>query len=123
MTPPEDDSLYEEEGDPIMFGMFLFGIVAVLFSLVTIWYNERKLVKFARFIAEAKKECRIIDVYNPQDQDDYWLVHAKGVVENSEGVTDMAFGVSAENCYRLTRKVEMLQWYEKIESKVVGGKV
>ena len=93
----------EEGGDPITFGLFLGGILAVTFSLVLTWYNERKLVKFARFIAEARKECRTIDTNFPMDQDDYWLVHAKGVVQNSEEISDTAFGVSMANSYRLTR--------------------
>ena len=100
----------------------MLGTLTILFSLVVLWSNERKLVKFTEFIAEAKKECRSIDTEQPKEEDDYWLVHGKGVVENSQDITDHAFGVSAANSYRLIRKVEMLQWCEKIESREINGK-
>ena len=80
IEPIIEEVTLSEGRDPITFGLLLCGIIILTFSLVLTWYNESKLVKFARFIAEASKECRVIDVEYPLDQDDYWLVHAKGVV-------------------------------------------
>ena len=65
---------------------------------------------------EAKKECRSVNVEDPQPRNDYYLVHASGDAQNIEEIRDSAFGVSAANSYRLVRKVEMLQWVETISS-------
>ena len=34
----------------------------------------------------------------------------------------MQFGVHVANCYRLKRKVEMYQWFERKETQVVNGR-
>ena len=116
-----DTAVIEELNNPLFFGMSTCGTFIVGFALVLLWCNERKKVKHAQFITEARKECRSIDAYQPFDTDDYWLVHAKGVIENREDIVDVAFGVSAANSYRLVRKVEMLQWVERMTSTVVNG--
>ena len=71
---------------------------------------------------EAKKEIRSVNVDEPEQRNDYYLVHASGETQNLEEIKDSAFGVSAANSYRLLRKVEMLQWVEHVESSVVRGK-
>lgn len=34
---------------------------------------------------------------------------------------DMQFGVHVANCYRLRRKVEMYQWFERAETQEING--
>ena len=77
-----EDAIEEETVGSFRFGMTLIGAMSIIISLVMLWKHERKLVTFSRFITEARKECRNIDADKPQDQDDYWLVHARGKVEN-----------------------------------------
>ena len=69
-------------GEPLYLASFCIGLAVLTFSIVLIWHNELRIVKFASFVSEAKKELRIVDVDFPREKDDYWLVHAKGQTQN-----------------------------------------
>lgn len=83
------------------------------FSLVWIWKNERKIVKFHEVITQAKETIKEnINIEEIQDEMDFKLVHMKGICHVDEKLNDEQLDYSVENCYRLNRVVEMFQTKE-----------
>ena len=91
------------------------------FSLALLWKNEKKIVTYAKVIAEARKECRVLKGDVPLDENDYELVHLSGTTENPDSLTDQSFGATVENSYRLVRSVEMYQWKENVSRRERNG--
>ena len=75
-----------------------------------LWKNERKIVVFAKCLAHGKSKVVTVDCAQPDEANDFELVHMTGNTVNGEEIMDPDFGVSVQNAYRLTRKVEMYQW-------------
>ena len=77
------------------------------FSLVLLWNNEKKVVTFAELIVQDRKAVMTVSAEEPDDANDFKLVHMTGVAVPKETITDKDFGIEVENSYRLKRKVEM----------------
>ena len=110
-----------KDDDPYGIGSFIFGLILIPFSLALLWKNEKKIVTYAKVIAEARKECRILKGDIPLDENDYELVHMTGTTENPDNLTDQSFGATVENSYRLVRSVEMYQWKENVSTRERNG--
>ena len=54
----------------------------------------------------------VCDPVRPEEKNENKLVHLKGVAQNKAELSDLDFGVVAQDSYRLRRKVEMYQWCE-----------
>ena len=96
-------------------GSFIFGCFLIPFALVLIWKNERKVVMYAKCMAKGREKVRSVDCNEPDEANDFELVHMSGETVNREEVADPDFGVAVSNAYRLRRKVEMYQWREIVE--------
>ena len=77
------------------------------FSLVLLWKNEKKVVTFAKCMTEGRKQVRTVEAEDPDDTNEYELVHVTGTTVNNQEIVDNDFGIVAHNSYRLKRKVEM----------------
>ena len=53
-----------------------FGVVLIFIALPMIWMNERKDVKIYKVITKGRENVVEIDPYNPEDENEYKLVHA-----------------------------------------------
>lgn len=58
---------------------------------------------------------RTVDCDDPDDVNEFELVHMMGTTVNSVEIIDNDFGIVVHNSYRLKRKVEMYQWREHAE--------
>ena len=86
---------------------FIFGCFAIPFALVMLWKNEKKIVTFAKCMELGKQAVKTVDCDDPDDANEYELVHMTGTTENAVEIVDNDFGIIAHNSYRLKRKVEM----------------
>ena len=98
-------------------GSFCLGCFLIPFSLVLLWKNERKLVMYAKCIGKGREKVRNVDCNEPDEANDFELVHMSGVTVNREDIADPDFGLIVNNAYQLRRKVEMYQWKETIKTK------
>lgn len=84
------------------------------FALPIVWMNERRQVKMAELISLAeenvKKDLNIDEVSSENNKS---LVHLQGMLKTLEKVEDQRFYVAMENCLKIKRVVEMLQWVEQ----------
>ena len=82
------------KGGDSVFGGFIAGVVLISFSLPIVWMNERKQVKIAQTIVKAKN-CikKDISVEDPNEENNFELVHARGLVSTSAPVVDSVFGL------------------------------
>jgi len=87
------------------------------FSLVLIWQNERKILMYHKVIVQAQASIKQANPDEPRDDFDFDLVHVSGVATNDEKIEDIAFGVEANNSYRLVRTVQMYQTKETITER------
>jgi hypothetical protein len=95
-----------------MGGLFI-GFLLIPFSLVCLWKNEKKIVKYHKIIVKAQDSCKKnTNSDEVKDENDLELVHVKGKAVNDQVITDKDFGVKAKNSYRLIRTVEMYQTTE-----------
>ena len=69
-------------------GSFFIGCFLIPFSLVLLWKNEKKLVTYAKVIAEARDECKNVDADEPSEENNFALVHCIGEAVNGEEITD-----------------------------------
>ena len=58
-----------------------------------------------------------VETDDPDEINEFELVHLAGQTLNNMEIVDQDFGIIAHNSYRLKRKVEMYQWREIVESK------
>jgi len=77
------------------------------FALVLLWKNEKKVVTFAKCMEQGRKAVRNIEADDPDDANEFELVHLTGTAVNNTEIADNDFGIVAHNSYRLKRKVEM----------------
>ena len=77
------------------------------FSLVILWNNEKKVVTFAELIVQGRKAVVTVNAEEPDDANDFKLVHMTGDAVTKETMVDKDFAIEVENSYRLKRKVEM----------------
>ena len=82
------------------------------FALVLLWKNEKKVVTFAKCMDQGRKFVRSVDCEDPDDANEFELVHLTGETVNNVQIVDNDFSLLANNSYRLKRKVEMYQWRE-----------
>lgn len=87
------------------------------FALVALWKNERKVVMFAKCMEQGRKHVRSVDCEDPDDANEFELVHLTGETVNNMQICDNEFAIVAMNAYRLKRKVEMYQWRETCKEK------
>lgn len=87
------------------------------FALVLLWKNEKKVVTFAKCMDQGRKLVKEVECDNPEDENEFELVHMSGEAVNNTEIVDNDFGIIAHNSYRLRRKVEMFQWRETRHSK------
>jgi hypothetical protein len=94
-------------------GAFFLGCFLIPFSLVWIWKNEKKIVRFHEVIVQAEesvnKDTKIDAI---DDSLEFKLVHMRGKADNKEPIKDETLDYQVENCYRLVRTVEMYQTKE-----------
>ena len=79
----------------------------ILFSVLLLWKNEKKLVSFAKLVDTGRNECTNINAGEPNDENNFQLVHTIGKTFNSEEISDKIFAATCKNSYRLVRTVEM----------------
>ena len=110
------------KGGDSVFGGFIAGVVLISFSLPIVWMNERKQVKIAQTIVKAKK-CikKDISIEDPNEENNFELVHAKGLVSTSAPVVDSVFALEQENTIKIQRIVEVYQWRETKHTRKIDS--
>ena len=93
--------------------MLICGIIILCFAIPMIWLNERKLARIYYVLNRAKAEVvDKQDVNAPTWQNNFKLVHCTGKSKTEVPVRDERFNINFNQCIRLVRRVEMLQWVE-----------
>ena len=96
---------------------FIIGLVALPFTLVCIWKNEKKVVTYHRFILEATKAVKSIASHPANESTNLALVHVQGRAINNTVLVDKNFNVQAHDSFKLSRTVEMYQTKEIAHKK------
>ena len=100
----------------------MLGTILIPAGLLILMNNERKLVDYTKIVTEARSECQSVTAHMPEDENDFKLVHTVGTPFAMQ-IGDRAFGAYVRDSYRLTREVEMYQWFEvRTETEVNGIK-
>jgi hypothetical protein len=100
-------------GDDWGMGAFFLGLILIPFSLVWIWKNEKKIVRFHQVIVEAELDVVTdVDIEKIDDALEFRLTHLQGKAHNKAAIQDEDIDYSAADCYRVTRTVEMYQTKE-----------
>lgn len=101
----------------------LFGVVLFLASFVVLWWNEGRAVnesqRIERFAAAVSVDTQAVDAANQSK-----LVHLSGNVTVDGELRDEVLGFSRKGVLKLSRKCEIYQWTESVETKSkkkVGG--
>ena len=58
------------------------------FSLVFLWKNEKKMVTYAKLISAGREEARHVSADEPNEENNFQLVHVIGDAVNGEAITD-----------------------------------
>lgn len=98
------------------------GLILFVGATVLLWWNEGRAVHRAQDIKEVGKNAVHVEDINTLAQEGQ-LIHANGVAQTTETLTDGTFGVSV-NALSLSRTVQYYQWVEhsKTETKEkIGG--
>ncbi len=94
-------------------GVFI-GMFLVLASIVLLWWNEGRSVRRYKEISFAKENT----VETPYDSIDASnenkLVHFAGKASTTDVLSEPTFGVTVKDSYRMSGKVEVYQWVEKV---------
>jgi len=90
------------------------GLVLFLLSFPCLWFNEQRQAKMEELFIRASKIART-DVSPEKVDSDYerMLVHMQGESKTFNQLSDQQYAILVENCAKLTRTTEMLQWVEK----------
>lgn len=99
------------------------GFIAIIVSIVLLWWNEGNSVKEIKKVAEGKKNTISIESNKVLSDYEGELVHLSGFATTDEIIADTYFGV-AVNAIALERKVEMYQYKENVkreEKDNLGG--
>jgi hypothetical protein len=105
-------------------GGIVFGILLIIASFPTLFWNEGRAVKTAQSLEEGGGAVVSVAVDRVDPQNEGKLVHLTGLATTDEILADPVFGISG-NAIQLNRSVKMYQWHEKKEQKKekkVGGK-
>jgi len=65
-------------------------------------------------MGQGRDMVRTVDCEDPDEQNEFELVHSTGISVNKDEVVDNDFGIVARDSYRLKRKVEMYQYRENV---------
>ena len=97
-------------------GGVLFGLVALLVSVVLLFWNEGRAIHTAQGLAEGSGIVRSVSATTVDPANNGRLVHVAGELTVAGPVVDPDFGQRASGV-RLLRKVEMYQWKEDTQSQ------
>ncbi|CAD8096747.1 unnamed protein product [Paramecium primaurelia] len=95
---------------PLDTQLFVVGIVCISFSILLLWFNERRAAINSYRLQFARQHCISLTPFQESNSKD--LIHITGQLISDELVTDKEFGVSQINCVKLYRNVEMYQWVQ-----------
>ncbi|MGJ8645189.1 MAG: TMEM43 family protein [Luteolibacter sp.] len=101
----------------------VFGVVAILASLVLLWVNEGRAVKTKKTLDEGAKDYVTVSSEKVDAANEGKLVYTTGSATTTDILRDDRLNVSAA-ALRLRRKVEFYQWEENKKSetkKKLGG--
>ena len=94
-------------------GVFI-GMGLVLVSIVLLWWNEGRSVRRYKEISFAKEHT----VETPYDSIDAskegQLAHFTGKASTADVLSEPTFGVTVKDSYRMSGRVEVFQWVEKV---------
>ena len=90
----------------------LGGFIALIISIVLLWWNEGNAVKNIRTTAEMEKMCVDIKSDSIDSKNDGKLVATHGEITNEEELLDNEFGVKIKTPI-MKRIVELYQWTEE----------
>lgn len=97
-------------------GGVLFGLIALLVSVILLFWNEGRAIHTAQGLAEGSGIVRSVAAATVDPTNNGRLVHVTGELTVAGPVADPDFGQRA-NGVRLVRKVEMYQWKEEAQSE------
>ena len=105
------------------FSGIVVGALLFIGSFVLLFWNEGRSVQTAKSLNEGKKTVIDVPAAKVADANEGKLVHLSGPAMTGDTLRDNDFNI-AVNAVKLQRKVQMLQWKEKSESKThkkMGG--
>jgi hypothetical protein len=108
-------SKHTKKGGNNTFAIWLSGVCMICFAYPMVWMNERKLVKIYKVIASGRENCVEANAEEPSEENNFKLVHAKGMLSTEKTVDDEQFGLQKEGLIKLRREVEVYQWVERTE--------
>lgn len=108
-------SKHTKKGGNNTFAIWLSGVCMICFAYPMVWMNERKLVKIYKVIASGRENCVEANAEEPNEENNFKLVHAKGMLSTEKTVDDEQFGLQKEGLVKLRREVEVYQWVERTE--------
>lgn len=105
-------------------GGVLFGILAVLGSIILLFWNEGRAIKTAQGLTEGAGIVRSVSADHIDSGNNGRLIHVSGNLTTAGPVADPDFTVHSPGV-RLVRHVEMYQWKEETQTesrtKLGGG--
>ena len=88
-------------------GMFMLGLF-----LPTIFFNELRKARLYYVFWKMRAEANELDPKRVHVDGNYQLVHCNAKARTRVPIIDDLFAMKLDNCIRMTRRVEMLQWVE-----------
>ena len=104
-------------------GGVLIGILAILASIVLLFWNEGRAIKIAQGLTEGAGIVRSVSPEHIDSGNNGRLIHVVGNLTTGGPVADPDFGLRSP-AVRLVRTVEMYQWKEEAQSETrtkLGG--
>ena len=104
-------------------GGVLIGILAILASVVLLFWNEGRAIKIAQGLTEGAGIVRSVSPEHIDSGNNGRLIHVVGNLTTGGPVADPDFGLRSR-AVRLVRTVEMYQWKEEAQSETrtkLGG--
>ncbi len=94
-------------------GVFI-GMILVLVAVVLLWWNEGRSVRRYKEISFAKENTVETPYDSVEASNEGKLVHFAGKASTSDVLSEPTFGVTVKDSYRMSGKVEVFQWVEKV---------
>ena len=94
-------------------GVFI-GMILVLVSIVLLWWNEGRSVRRYKEISFAKENTVETPYDSIEASNEGKLVHFTGKASTADVLSEPTFGVTVKDSYRMSGKVEVFQWVEKV---------
>lgn len=91
------------------------GVCLIFIALPMIWMNERKDVKIYKVITRGRDEVIEASCDDPQEENQYKLIHVQGETSTESQVADEMFGLVYNDVLKIKRSVEVYQWKEVVE--------